>query len=70
MNFLQRNPKHNQIPKAITVDEKPAYPPAVNELKNDRILPQNVSQIHWSSVKVRNVILAIDFINQLFGIAA
>ena len=35
--------KHNQIPRAITVDKNPAYPPAVNELKNDRILPQNVS---------------------------
>src|SRR5664280_1213388 len=35
--------KHNQIPRAITVDKNPVYPPAVNELKNDRILPQNVS---------------------------
>ena len=29
--------------RAITVDKNPAYPSAVNELKNDRILPQNVS---------------------------
>src|SRR5665811_755660 len=35
--------KHNQIPGAITVDKNPAYPSAVNELKNDRILPQNVN---------------------------
>ena len=35
--------KHNQTPRVITVDKNPAYPPAVNELKNDRILPQNVS---------------------------
>jgi transposase-like protein len=35
--------KHNQIPRVITVDKNPAYPPAVNELKNDRILPQNVN---------------------------
>ena len=35
--------KHNQIPRAITVDKNPAYPAAVNEMKNDRILPQNVS---------------------------
>ena len=34
--------KHNQIPRAITVDNNPAYPPAVNELKNDKILPINV----------------------------
>ena len=34
--------KHNQIPRAITVDKNPAYPPAVNELKNDKILPKNV----------------------------
>jgi len=33
---------HNQIPRAITVDKNPAYPPAINELKNDTILPQNV----------------------------
>jgi Transposase and inactivated derivatives len=35
--------KHNQMPRAITVDKNPAYPIAINELKNDRILPQNVS---------------------------
>jgi transposase-like protein len=35
--------KHNQISRAITVDKNPAYPPAIKELKNDRILPQNVS---------------------------
>ena len=35
--------KHNQIPRAITVDKNPPYPPAVNELKNDRILPKKVS---------------------------
>ncbi len=35
--------KHNQIPRAITVDKNPAYPIAIHELKNDRILPQNVN---------------------------
>ena len=35
--------KHNQVPRAITVDKNPDYPPALNELKNDRILPKNVS---------------------------
>ena len=35
--------KHNQVPRAIIVDKNPAYPPALNELKNDRILPKNVS---------------------------
>ena len=33
---------HNQIPRVITVDKNPAYPPAINELKNDEILPKNV----------------------------
>jgi len=28
---------HNQIPRVITVDKNPAYPPAINELKNDKI---------------------------------
>jgi transposase-like protein len=32
---------HNQIPKVITVDKNPAYPAAINELKNDKILPKN-----------------------------
>ena len=32
---------HNQIPKVITVDKNPAYPPAIDELKNDKILPKN-----------------------------
>jgi len=31
--------KHNQMPRVITVDKNPAYPPALKELKNDRILP-------------------------------
>ena len=30
------------MPRAITVDKNPAYPSAVNELKNDKILPINV----------------------------
>ena len=34
---------HNQTPKVITVDKNPAYPPAINELKNDKILPKNVN---------------------------
>jgi transposase-like protein len=33
---------HNQIPRVIIVDKNPAYPPAINELKNDKILPKNV----------------------------
>jgi transposase-like protein len=33
---------HNQMPRVITVDKNPAYPIAINELKNDRILPKNV----------------------------
>ena len=31
------------MPRAITVDKNPAYTIAIHELKNDRILPQNVS---------------------------
>ena len=34
---------HNQIPRVITVDKNPAYPIAIHELTNDRILPQNVN---------------------------
>ena len=42
--FLKKalNSNHNQIPKVITVDKNAAYPPAINELKNDKILPKNV----------------------------
>ena len=36
------NSNHNQIPRVITVDKNPAYPPAIDELKNDKILPKNV----------------------------
>jgi len=43
--FLKKalSSNHNQIPKVITVDKNPAYSPAVNELKNDKILPKNVN---------------------------
>jgi transposase, IS6 family len=34
--------KHNQMPRVITVDKNPAYPIAIHELKNDRILPKKV----------------------------
>ena len=40
--------KHNQVPRAITVDKNPAYPIAIHELKNDRILPQNVAFVKLS----------------------
>jgi transposase-like protein len=33
---------HNQIPREITVDKNPAYPPAIDKLENDKILPKNV----------------------------
>ena len=33
---------HNQIPREITVDKNPAYPPAIDELKNDKVLHKNV----------------------------
>ena len=33
---------HNQIPRIITVDKNPAYPPGIRELKNDKILLKNV----------------------------
>ena len=33
---------HNQISRVITVHKNPAYPPAIDKLKNDKILPKNV----------------------------
>jgi len=36
------NSNHNQIPRVITVDKNPAYLPAIDKLKNDKILPINV----------------------------
>ena len=33
---------HNQIPRVITVDKNPAYPPAIDELKNEKNLSKNV----------------------------
>lgn len=47
--------KHNQVPRVITVDKNPAYPPAIDKLKNDKILPRNVAN-------------EAKYINQLFGI--
>ena len=44
-DFLKKalSSNHNRIPKVITVDKNSAYPPAINELKNDGILPKNIS---------------------------
>ena len=33
---------HNQIPRVINVDKNPAYPLAIDELKNNKILHKNV----------------------------
>ena len=33
---------HNQIPRVITIDKNAAYPSAIDELTNDKILPENV----------------------------
>jgi transposase-like protein len=33
---------HNQIPREITIDKNPAYPPAIDKLKNDKMLPKNI----------------------------
>ncbi len=52
------NSSHNQIPLVITVDKNPAYIPAVNELKNDRILPQNVN---LRQIKYLNNIIEQDY---------
>ena len=49
--------KHNQMPRVITVDKNPAYPAAVNELKNDKILPKNVG---LRQIKYLNNIIELD----------
>ena len=42
---------HNQMPRVITVDKNAAYPPAINELKNENKLSKNVGvrQIKYSN---------------------
>ena len=64
---------HNQIPKVITVDKNPAYPPAIGKLKNDKILPKNVGirqtrylnniieQDHRSIKRIVNPMLGFQF---------
>ena len=39
-NALSSN--HNQIPRVITVDKNPAYPPAIDKLKNEKNMLKNV----------------------------
>ena len=36
---------HNQIPTVIAVDKNPAYPPAIDKLKNENKLSKNVEII-------------------------
>ena len=49
---------HNQMPRVITVDKNPAYPIAIQELKNDRILPKNVGlrQIKYLNTLLNRII--------------
>ena len=48
---------HNQIPRVITVDKNPAYPSAIDELKNDKILSKNVG---FRQIKYLNYIVEQD----------
>jgi IS6 family transposase len=64
---------HNQIPRVITADKNTAYPPAIDELKNDKILPKNVGirqikylnniieQDHRSIKRIVNPMLGFQF---------
>jgi len=67
--FLKKalSSNHNQMPRVITVDKNPAYPPAIDKLKNGKILPKNVGirQIKNLNYSVLN---EAKYINQLFGI--
>jgi len=36
------NSNHNQIPRIIIVDKNPAYPPAIDKLKNSKLLSRNI----------------------------
>jgi transposase-like protein len=40
--FFKKALSSNQIPRVITVDKNAAYPPVIDELKNDKILSKNV----------------------------
>ena len=48
---------HNQIPRVITVDKNVAYPPAIDELKNDKILSKNIG---FRQIKYLNNIIEQD----------
>ena len=64
---------HNQIPRVITVDKNPTYPPGIDKLKNDKILPRNVGirqikylnyiieQDHRSIKRIVNPMLGFQF---------
>ena len=64
---------HNQIPRVITVDKNPAYPPAIDELKNEKNLFKNVEirqtrylnsiieQDHRSIKRIVNPMLGFQF---------
>ena len=65
---------HNQIPREITVNKNPAYPPAIDKLKIDKRLPKNVGirqikylnniikQDHRSIKRIVNPMLEFQFI--------
>jgi len=57
--FLKKilSSNHNQIPRVIIVDKNPAYPIAINELKNEKKLSKNVEIIQ---VKYLNNIVEQD----------
>lgn len=67
--------KHNQKPRVITVDKNPAYPPAINDLKDDQRMPVGtqirqikylnniVKQDHRAIKKITNPMLGFKSFN-------
>ena len=61
---------HNQIPKVITVDKNPAYPPAIGKLKNEKNLFKNVEirQVRYLNNIIEQEHRSIkQIVNQMLG---
>jgi IS6 family transposase len=65
---------YNQIPRVITLDKNPAYPPAIQELITAEQTLKGIEDMHMirkgQAEYNSSVLSAVEWLNKIFGIVA
>jgi transposase-like protein len=61
---------HNQSPRVITIDKNPAYPIAVQQLKDEKVMNHETLKKEQIECNHSSVLSEVELINILFGLTA